>query len=398
MKFEYDIAIVGGCGHIGLPLGLLIARSGKRVLLCDTDSSRVNAVAKGSMPFTEDGAQAILDQVVNKQLFLSSDPQAAAKAKGAIITVGTPVDEYMNPKYAPVLGLVDSLAAEMSKGQHILLRSTVFPGTSERAAKLPAVVRSGVHLSFCPERVVQGQAIREIGSIPQIVSGATPEARTWSRDLFEGLGAPIVETGMLEAELAKLSNNAWRYFQFAAINQLFMVAVEHGADFTEVYRAMTSGYARAAGLPTPGFAAGPCLLKDTMQLAAFSRTEFPLGRSAVQVNEGLPNFIVNQLAVTEGVKLEGATVGLLGMAFKAESDDVRDSLSFKLAKLLRFQGATVLCSDPYVRRPDFFAVEDVVRRADIVIIATPHRAYQTLSIPEGRKVVDVWGLRKAGVR
>jgi UDP-N-acetyl-D-mannosaminuronic acid dehydrogenase len=135
-----------------------------------------------------------------------------------------------------------------------------------------------------------------------------------------------------------------------------------------------------------------------MQLAAFSRTEFPLGRSAVQVNEGLPNFIVNQLAVTEGVKLEGATVGLLGMAFKAESDDVRDSLSFKLAKLLRFQGATVLCSDPYVRRPDFFAVEDVIRRADIVIIATPHRAYQTLSIPEGRKVVDVWGLRKAGVR
>ena len=398
MKVKYDIAVVGGCGHIGLPLGLLIASRGRRVLLCDTDSARVAAVRQGCMPFTEEGAQPVLEQELNKRLFVADEPRAAIDAEGVIITVGTPVDEYLNPKYAPVLGLVDALASGMSQGQHIVLRSTVFPGTSARAAKLPSVLRSGVHVSFCPERVVQGQAMREIGSIPQIVSGATREARAWSRRLFEELGAPIVETGMLEAELAKLSNNAWRYFQFAAINQLFMVAVEHGADFKEVYRAMTSGYARAAGLPTPGFAAGPCLLKDTMQLAAFSRAEFPLGRSAVQVNEGLPNFIVNHLASTDGVRLEGAKVALLGMAFKAESDDIRDSLSFKLAKLLRFQGAEVLCSDPYVKHPDFLPAEEVVKRAEIIIISTPHRAYRDLRIPGDRKVVDVWGLREGGDR
>ena len=394
MTFKYDIAIVGGCGHIGLPLGLLIARAGKRVLLADTDGDRVAAVSGGRMPFTEEGAQPLLDQELNRRLSVTSETRDALEAEGIIITVGTPVDEYLNPKYAPVLGLVDSLAASMTKGQHILLRSTVFPGTSERTSKLSSVLRAGVHVSFCPERVVQGQAIREIGSIPQIVSGATAEARAWSRRLFEGLGAPIVETGMLEAELAKLSNNAWRYFQFAAINQLFMVAVGHGADFREVYRAMTSGYGRAASIPTPGFAAGPCLLKDTMQLAAFSRAEFPLGRSAVQVNEGLPNFIVNNLELTDDVKLEGATVGLLGMAFKAESDDIRDSLSFKLAKLLRFQGAKVLCSDPYVKHPDFIPAEEVVRRAQIIIISTPHRTYRDLPIPGDRKVVDIWGLRE----
>jgi len=375
---------------------LLIARAGKRVLLCDTSSERVAAVASGNMPFTEEGAQTILEQELNRRLFVTQETPKAVDAEGIIITVGTPVDEYLNPKYAPVLGLVDSLAANMRKGQHIMLRSTVFPGTSERAAKLPSVLRAGVHLSFCPERVVQGQAIREIGSIPQIVSGASEEARAWSRRLFEALGAPIVETGMLESELAKLSNNAWRYFQFAAINQLYMVAVGHGADFRQVYHAMTSGYARGAGIPTPGFAAGPCLLKDTMQLAAFSRAEFPLGRSAVQVNEGLPNFIVNHLAATDGVKLEGATVALLGMAFKAESDDIRDSLSFKLAKLLRFQGADVLCSDPYVKIPGFLPAEEAVRRADIVIISTPHRPYRDLPIPGGRTVVDIWGLRQHG--
>lgn len=398
MSFRYDIAIVGGCGHIGLPLGLLIARGGKRVLLCDTDHERVAAVAKGKMPFTEEGAQPILEQELNRRLFISGETPGAVEAEGVIITVGTPVDEYLNPKYAPVLRLVDSLAASMKRDQHLMLRSTVFPGTSERAGKLSSVLRAGVHVSFCPERVVQGQAIREIGSIPQIVSGATAEARAWSRRVFEALGAPIVETGMLEAELAKLSNNAWRYFQFAAINQLFMVAVGHGADFREVYRAMTSGYSRAEGIPTPGFAAGPCLLKDTMQLAAFSRAEFSLGRSAVQVNEGLPDFIVNHLALTSGVKLEGATVGLLGMAFKAESDDIRDSLSFKLAKLLRFQGARVLCADPYVRHPEFATAEEVVREAQIIIISTPHRAYRELPIPADRKVVDIWGLREGGDR
>lgn len=391
--FEHDIAIVGGCGHIGLPLGLLIAQSGRRVLLCDTDAARVRAVSGGSMPFTEDGAQPILQRVLGKRLFITGELGAAARAEGVIITIGTPVDEYMNPRYAPVLGLVEQLARDMGQGQHIMLRSTVFPGTSQRAARLPGVQRAGVHVSFCPERVVQGRAIAEIGTIPQIVAGATPPAIAWSRKLFEQLGAPIVEAGLLEAELAKLSNNAWRYFQFAAINQLYMVAIEHGADFREVYRAMTSGYGRAAGLPRPGFAAGPCLLKDTMQLAAFSRAEFLFGRSAVQVNEGLPNFIVNQLVVDGSVKLETTTVGVLGMAFKAESDDVRDSLSFKLAKLLRFAGASVLCSDPYAKRADFVPLEEVLARADIIIIATPHQAYRTLAIPRRIRVIDVWGLR-----
>lgn len=390
---EHDIAIVGGCGHIGLPLGLLIAQSGRRVLLCDSDAARVRAVSGGKLPFTEDGAQPLLDKVLGKKLFVTSDVAAAARAEGAIITIGTPVDEYMNPRYAPVLGLVEQLAQSMGKGQHIMLRSTVFPGTSQRASRLPGVQRAGVHVSCCPERVVQGRAIAEIGTIPQIVAGATPQAIAWSRKLFGELGAPIVETGMLEAELAKLSNNAWRYFQFAAINQLYMVAIEHGADFQEVYRAMTSGYGRAAGLPRPGFAAGPCLLKDTMQLAAFSRAEFLFGRSAVQVNEGLPNFIVNQLLADRGVRLEGATVGVLGMAFKAESDDVRDSLSFKLAKLLRFAGASVLCTDPYVKRADFVPLEEVVARAEILVIATPHAAYRTLAVPAKTRVIDVWGLR-----
>ncbi|HXN92787.1 MAG TPA: UDP binding domain-containing protein, partial [Candidatus Sulfotelmatobacter sp.] len=207
--------------------------------------------------------------------------------------------------------------------------------------------------------------------------------------LFKPLGVTIVRTTPLEAELAKLLTNTWRYMKFAIANQFFQIAHRSGVDYNQVLNAIRYDYARAADLPGPGFAAGPCLLKDTMQLSAFTPDHFPMGQAAMQINEGLPNYIVDTLNSRH--PLAGRTVGILGMAFKGESDDPRASLSYKLRKLAAFKGARVMCADPFIEDPTFESQENVLRESDVLVIAAPHRAYRSLNL-DGREVVDIWGI------
>jgi UDP-N-acetyl-D-mannosaminuronic acid dehydrogenase len=131
-----------------------------------------------------------------------------------------------------------------------------------------------------------------------------------------------------------------------------------------------------------------------MQLFAFGRHSFPLGQMAMTINEGLPNFLVDQLR--RRMNLKGRKVGILGMAFKAESDDIRDSLSYKLGKILRFEGAQVLYSDEYVKDPTFISKEDLCRRAQVVIVGVPHAAYKALKPPRRTEVIDLWGAIGSG--
>jgi len=205
-----------------------------------------------------------------------------------------------------------------------------------------------------------------------------------------------VRTTTKEAELAKLFTNTWRYMKFAVANQFFMIADQAGVDYTNILRAIREDYPRAADLPGPGFAAGPCLFKDTMQLAAFTSDHFPLGQAAMQVNEGMPAYIVSALERRYG-GLQGKTVGILGMAFKAESDDSRASLSYKLRKLLAWAGARVLATDPYVRDDRLVSLECVLDESDVLVLGAPHEPYRGLHIG-GKDVVDVWGALGEGIR
>ena len=184
--------------------------------------------------------------------------------------------------------------------------------------------------------------------------------------------------------------------KFAIANQFFAIADQAGVDYTNVLRAIREDYPRAADLPGPGFAAGPCLFKDTMQLAAFTSDHFPLGQAAMQINEGMPAYIVSALERRHGT-LRGKTVGILGMAFKAESDDIRASLSFKLRKLLEWAGARVVATDEYVTDDRLVPLDEVLAEADILVIGAPHRAYRSLDL-EGREVVDIWNATGAGIR
>jgi UDP-N-acetyl-D-mannosaminuronic acid dehydrogenase len=173
-----------------------------------------------------------------------------------------------------------------------------------------------------------------------------------------------------------------------------MMANDRGLDFERIRQGLALDYPRAADMPGAGFAAGPCLFKDTMQLAAFNNNNFALGHTAMAINEGLPLYLVARLE--QRFDLGKMTVGILGMAFKGGSDDVRSSLSYKLKRLLVFKADRVICTDPYVTTdPDLAPLAEVVAEADLLIIAAPHPEYAALET--GKPVADIWNVLRKGV-
>ena len=385
-----DLVIVGGCGHVGLPLALSLADSGYKVGINDIDRSKVEMVKAGKIPFLENGAEELLNRVLpTGRLELSTDPNMLERTQTVILVIGTPIDEFMNPSVRIFDRVLDELTPHLQKGSLIVLRSTVFPGTSETVERRLRAAGIDAEVVFCPERIAEGHAIEELRTLPQLVGANSDAAYTKASRLFERLGVSVVRTTPLEAELAKLLTNTWRYMKFAIANQFFQIAHRSGVDYNQVFNAIRHDYPRAQDLPAPGFAAGPCLLKDTMQLSAFTPDHFPMGQAAMQINEGLPSYIVDTLNTRR--PLLGRSVGILGMAFKGESDDPRASLSYKLRKLAQFKGAKVMCTDPYIQDSTFEPLEKVLRESEVLIVGAPHHAYRTLEL-DGREVVDVWGI------
>jgi len=387
---SFDLVIVGGLGHVGLPMGLVFANTGLQVCLYDTDQRKAALVGEGAMPFIEHGAEPILKTVLHKTLHLSSSIDVVSKARIVMIAVGTPVDEYLNPNLRSLLEVIGSLTPHLRPEQTLIIRSTVYPGTCRRILQLLSQPGGTWHVAYCPERIAQGYAIKELAELPQLVAGLSEPALRDATDLFRRVAPKILPVSMEEAELAKLFANAWRYIQFAVSNQFYMIARSFGVDFNPLRKVLIDGYGRAATLPTAGFAAGPCLLKDTMQLAAFNNNQFLLGHAAMMVNEGLPSFLVEDLRRRRD--LSRTTVGILGMAFKADVDDVRDALSYKLGKILRFYGAKVLYTDEFARDPTFVSKEALLASCEVVIVGVPHSAYHQLTIPAGVEVIDLWGI------
>ncbi|HAL46185.1 MAG: nucleotide sugar dehydrogenase [SAR202 cluster bacterium] len=387
---DYDVCIVGGAGHVGLPLALAFAASGQRVIIHDLNKAALEMIRSGTMPFVEYGAEPLLNKaLLENRLLFSAEPHDITRAEHVIVAIGTPGDEYLNPKLRALLDLFKRLHPYLRPSQTIIIRSTVFPRTCRQVERVLSQDGQRWKVAYCPERIAQGYAIRELKELPQIVSGSSSEAVEAATRLFGTISPEIVQLEVEEAELAKLITNAWRYIQFAAANQFYMVASSIGIDFNRVRDAMVRGYGRAASLPSAGFAAGPCLLKDTMQLASFNN-HFQLGHAAMAINEGLPNFVVDMISRRH--HLSETRVGILGMAFKADVDDIRDSLSYKLGKILRFHGAQMFYSDEFARDPTFITKEELVAAVDVAIVGVPHSAYRTLVVPPGLDLVDVWGV------
>lgn len=391
MKQNYDVAVVGGAGHVGIPLSLVLADSGMRTLIYDVNRSALAELQAGRLPFIEEGGEASLQKALAANaLGFSENPVDLGDIPAIVVTIGTPIDEFHNPDIALLTRCVDTLLPHLKENQTIILRSTVAPGVTDFLEGYLRRKGRKIGLAFCPERVVQGKGIAEIRSIPQFVAATSPQALEVARNLFSTISPQVIEMTPREAEFAKLLCNTFRYITFAATNQLYMMCAEAGIDYVRLLEKVRQGYPRMSYIPGPGFAAGPCLMKDTMQLFAFGRHSFPLGETAMTINEGLPNFLVDQLR--RKMPLKDRTIGILGMAFKAESDDMRDSLSYKLGKILRFEGAEVLYSDEYVKDPTFVSSEELCRRSKVIFIGVPHRAYEHLQIADSVEVIDLWGI------
>src|SRR5215510_6085622 len=330
---EPTVCIVGGAGRVGLPLGVTFALVGVRTTLLDVNKAAIADIQAGRFPFKEEGGDAALPAALKSGNLRAVGGPASVIGESDIVVLvtGTPVDEYLNPRLADLFAVVDSYLPHFRDGQVLLLRSTVYPGTSERLQNYFARKGRTVQVAFCPERIVEGEALHELAALPQIVSAFDDATRARVRRLFEKVTKnDVIELPPFEAELSKLFSNAWRYIKFAVANQFYTMATQRGVDYGRLYDAMIQGYERNRDLPRPGFAAGPCLFKDTMQLAAFSQNNFFMGHAAMVVNEGLPQFLIEHIKLSLCDDLPNKTIGILGMTFKADSDDPRDSLSYKL--------------------------------------------------------------------
>ncbi len=383
------IGVIGGAGHVGLPLALTFANEGHPTLIYDIDAPKVERIMAGQMPFLEEGGPEARGRArAPRRQQAAASPDGLRDCEFLVLIVGTPVDEHLNPTFNALHRVLEECLPFLADGQILILRSTVFPGISAHIRRFLAERGRRIDIAFCPERVAQGCSLREFRELPQIISAFDEGTLARVRRLFETFSSEILEMPPMEAELAKLMTNAWRYLQFAAVNQFYMIAAQNGLDFQRILKACRHRYPRMAGMPGPGLAAGPCLVKDTMQLAAFSQNSFALGHGAMLVNEGLPAFLIEQAArLTD---LSDKTVGILGMAFKADSDDPRDSLSYKMRKLLTLRAARVLCTDPYIQDRTTVPLRQVLDEGQVLFVGAPHREYRGLIPPPGTLIMDVW--------
>jgi len=393
------VAVVG-LGRVGLPLALSFADRGMDVVGVDVDAGRLQAVSEGRMPFQETGTQDLLARVhAGGRLSLSGRVADAARARHIVITLGTPSFSHIEIDMRDIRSALDDLLGVLAPGHALTLRSTVAPGTTDFVAGYLAKHRGfeigeEVFVAHAPERIAAGRFLAEIDTLPCIIGGVGARSGEVTAELFGVFDAPIVQTTPVQAELAKIWTNILRYTNFALPNLLMMDCEQAGANVFEVIDLINRDYPRG-GIARPGFTAGTCLRKDF----TFSeeRSAAPGMLLAVsRVNESVPLFLL------EGAKrrlgsLANRRVAVLGLAFKADTDDERDSLSHKLVRLLERELADVAVHDPLVATPTA-SLQEALEGAEVVVMATNHSQFCTLAtlaaIADGAAadclVVDPW--------
>lgn len=393
---KYRVAIVGAAGHVGLPMALVLAHAGHTVYGIDINEKANAFIMSGQMPFLEEGGEAYLREALSaKNLEMTSDFSRIKKADVVVIVVGTPIDENLNPNLDIFTTALSSCRPYFKKNQLIILRSTVSPGITDRVRALiedksPFQVGRDLFLAFAPERILQGHAIHEIENLPQLIGAYEEKSFTQAEEFFKTfMKNRCFFLSPIEAELGKLMTNMARYVSFALANEYFLIAESFGANIHKIIDACTYDYPRL-NLPRPGpNVGGPCLHKDGFYL--LERMPFSdLISVAFKINEGMPAQILKKLEPLKNIR----TVGILGMAFKANNDDTRNSLSFKLRRLLENAGYIVAGFDPYV--PGFQDKKSLAH-ADIMILMSPHNEFRdlkgvlALSKRPNCLFMDIWG-------
>jgi UDP-N-acetyl-D-mannosaminuronic acid dehydrogenase len=395
-----SVAVIG-LGRVGLPLALSFADRGLDVIGVERVPSVVDAVESGRMPFEETGTQELLERVHERgNLRVTQQVQDAAAADFLVLTLGTPAHIHIEIDVSQIRLVIDDLLPVLREGHTLVLRSTVAPGTTDWVAgyieqRRGFRVGEDLFVAHVPERIAENHFLEEIATLPCIVGGVGEGSNARAAELFQAFGTEIVQTSPVEAELAKIWTNILRYTQFALPNLLMMEAEQYGANVFEVIELINHDYPRG-GMGRPGLTAGTCLRKDF----AFSeeRSSAPGMLLAVsRVHETVPLFLVEGLKRRFGGSLRDRKVAVLGLTFKRDSDDLRDSLSFKLIRLLERELAHVARHDPHV--PDQSEpLPAVLADADAVVVATNHSDFEGLldRVPADAVLVDPWNVTGAG--
>lgn len=397
---KLTVAVVG-IGRVGLPLAIFLAHKGHLVYGIDVDKEKINLLSRSQMPFMEEGAVDLLKKYLNKSLLVSTDFANIAKAKIIILTLGTPVDENMNPSFVQIDKALEKASPYFSKDQLLILRSTVSPGTTRYVQSYlndlgKIKVGTNFYLAFCPERIAEGKSLTELVEIPQVVGGVDRLSTQKAAEFFQNLGIQVNKSDDISAELAKLFTNMYRYINFAIANEFMILAGNYNRDIYKIVDLVNKNYKRG-GLALPGLTGGPCLFKDGFFLVGdvpFS----DLITTSWKINESIPLFLISKAKYRR--KLEGKKAVILGLAFKAEIDDIRESLAFKVKKALERERAKVYLHDPYV--PGYQNdLDETLKDADFIFLATNHSYYKKLDIAKIKKLVsanciicDVWNIFK----
>lgn len=397
MKTKNAITVIG-LGRVGLPLAIYLAENKFQVFGVDNDLAKLETLNRGEMPFFEERAEPLLKKHIRKGLKFTDDLQYAAKNSAVLIlTLGTPVDEFLNPVFSQIESIIKDLNSFLRKGHLLVLRSTVSPGTTEyikRYIEKHSELKVGkdVFLAFCPERIAEGKSLEELPDVPQIVGVLDEESGKKTAALFNRITSKVLLTDARSAELAKLFCNMFRYINFAVGNEFMVIAEEHDRDIYQIIDLVNNGYKRG-GLKSPGFAAGPCLYKDGFFLV----NKFPFSELITiswRINEMLPAFLISK--IKENREIDSTKVAILGLGFKANIDDTRNSLAFRVKKIFKMEGAEVYLHDPYVSSE---TLEETLKGADIVVIAMNHDQYKEGLLEKINKyaksdctVCDVWNV------
>ena len=390
-----------GLGRVGLPLASVFASKGIDVVGIDINEERLTSIRSGKCPFYDPILQENMDiSCSSGKLTVESDlGKIKDRIDVIIVTVGTPTTLGNSVDYSQVYTALEEVCKVDLRNKIVVMRSTLPPRTTTDIIipfienKTGLIAGSDFHIAVCPERILEGQAVKEIQELPEIIGGINQISNDIVTEVFRYINPnkKFSYTTTTGAELAKLFANIYRYIGFALSNEFAIWAEMFGENASNIINISNYEYPRS-NIPKPGFAGGPCLSKDGLFLD--NNTTFSsIVSTAWKVNESIPQHVINKIREVEG-NLFGRNVGILGISFKSNSDDLRNSPSVKLVELLKAGGSIVKIHDPFVK--DTLSLNEVLESSDIIILATNHSKFKDIKKEiqnAGPKLVyDVWSL------
>ena len=378
-----DVSVVGGAGHIGLPLSCYIASKGHKVTIIDTNEDVLKNLKNDNLPFSEVNLEEYWKLAKNNNIELSNKTQSIENSDFIVITLGSSSEIEDVKIFDSLLNDVLQNARPESK---IILRSTINIETIETIETNELFIEKDLKLAYCPERIAEGMSLEELPTMPQIIGVKNDEDFQIFHSFFDSINISSKKTTFRNAVFLKLFTNTYRYAEFSLVNEFYNIAKEQLIDFDDIVSLAKDNYPRLKNLPSKGFVGGPCLIKDTKTFIKEYDESNSLLSSIQNVNDKFFENIFNECLEM----FENKTVIQLGLSFKPNSDDLRSSLSLRFYFYLIENGFKVYPVDKFVKSEEikFYEFGEVEDLTNNILIATYHDYFKKLNL-SNKKVVTV---------